>query len=66
MNSDRRSECYNMIAEYGFAGRNVTDDEIKMEIACKIKWDSVDEFESTYNWCIEKFFDSPADDDLYD
>ena len=57
MNTDRRSECYNMLADFGFAGRDVTSPEIKMELACTIKWDSTEEFQKAYDWCLAKFFE---------
>lgn len=62
---ERRSECYNMIADWGFRGRDVKDQRLITMIAQDIDWDSFEEFVDTYNWCMDKFFDSPCEDDLY-
>ena len=74
MNSKRRSTCYNIIADAGYERRDWDDchlerylksEEFKMELACKIDWESLAEMIEVYKWCMRKFFDSPADDDLY-
>lgn len=75
MNSKRRSECYNMIAEAGYERRDWNLKEVdkfiksaafKMELACKIQWESVEEFELTYDWCIRKFFEDAEDEEFCD
>lgn len=70
MNSDRQCMCYDMIADAGYERRDWSLDELKkymksaelrFELARKIDWENVEEFEFTYDWCITKFFEDAED-----